>query len=83
MRISQRAGQEIEKEEKIARETHAQTSELWECALNYKIRRNILESSEEEAWARLLSCSMFSKRGARSGEQTAAKKRAGAVYVIR
>ena len=46
----------------------AQSAELWECALNYNILRRLKENSEEEAWARLFSCSLFSGR-VRADEQ--------------
>ena len=46
--------------EKRTVNNNAQSAELWECALNYNISRRLKENSEEEAWARLFSCSLFS-----------------------
>lgn len=52
---------------------NAQSAELWECALNYSILRRLKENSEEEAWTRLLSCSLFSA-GVRRAEQSKEKR---------
>ena len=51
----------------------AQSAELWECALNYNILRRLKENSEEEAWARLFSCSLFSA-GVCRAEQSKEKR---------
>ena len=52
---------------------NAQNAELWECALNYNISRRLKENSEEEAWARLFSCSLFSA-GVCRAEQSKEKR---------
>ncbi|MGN1053313.1 MAG: hypothetical protein ACI4SH_08010 [Candidatus Scatosoma sp.] len=52
--------------------TNAQGAALWECALNYKIMRQLKEGSEEEAWARLFSCSLFSSSEAGKNAKRAA-----------
>lgn len=43
-------------------------SELWECALNYRILRNIEREREEDALSRLLACDLFAC-SARGGER--------------
>ena len=59
-------GAEITREGKNTKST-ARDAALWECALNYKILRQLKEGSEEEAWARLFSCSLFSQEKPRAG----------------
>ncbi|MGN1061493.1 MAG: hypothetical protein ACI4RO_00045 [Candidatus Scatosoma sp.] len=65
-------GAENTGEERKAK-ANAQSAVLWECALNYRIMRQLEEGSEEEAWARLFSCSLFSsgKPRADGGRATA------------
>lgn len=57
----------------VNKNINAQNAELWECALNYSILRRLKENSEEEAWARLLSCSLFSA-GVCRAEQSKEKR---------
>lgn len=59
--------------EKRTVNNNAQSAELWECALNYNISRRLKENSEEEAWARLFSCSLFSA-GVCRAEQSKEKR---------
>ena len=59
--------------ESVKKNINAQSAELWECALNYSILRRLKENSEEEAWTRLLSCSLFSA-GVRRAEQSKEKR---------